>query len=237
LNSSLIKPYIFGLYMAVVCCVPGNAQSDPVNNYLQQVGDYADIYNGKVEAVYSVLLYKNFPYYMNFDYAEASIIYRNNYYPGQKVRLDLYKEQLILLVPGKQFGIVVSFQNTEKVYMYNKTFVRLIPPKESGLKPGFYIQLLKKEKMQLYRKEYFNLVQKEMIYYGFERGTRHYLVYNNRYHPVKNKGSFSKIFPQHKKSINKFAKDNKLNFKQNTDESFTSLAGYCEELITSTNKQ
>ena len=236
IHSSQIKFYLSALFVAIVCLTPIRAQDDPVVNYLQQAGDYADIYNGKMEAVYNVIQYKNFPYYVRSDFTNASIVYRNNYYPDQQVRLDLYKEQLILMPPGKQFGVIVGFQNVEKVYMYSKTFVRLIPPKESGLKPGFYIQLLEKEKMQLYCKEYFNLEQRELIYSGFARGVRYYLLYNGQYYTVKNKGSFSKLFPRYKKQINKFAKDNKLNFKQNTDVSLTSLAACCEELITSTNK-
>ena len=236
---SRIKSFIPALFMVIIyfTTVSANAQDDPVINYLQHTGDYAEIYNGKMEAVYNIMQYKSFPYYMNSDFTEASIIYKNIYYPNQKVRLDLFKEQVILLPPEKQFGIILSFQNVEKVNMYNKTFVRMIPPKESGLKQGYYIQLLGNEKMQLYCKVYFNLVQKDVIYYGFERGIRYYLLYNNRYYPVKNKGSFTKLFPQYKKQINKYSKDNKLNFKQNTDESLISLAGYCEELVTSTNKQ
>jgi hypothetical protein len=190
-----------------------------------------------METPYNTLLFKTFPYYMKPDYTEATVVYRNNPYPHQRVRLDLFKEQLILLPPEKQFGVIVSFQNVEKIYMYNRTFVRLVPTKGSGIKPGFYIQLLEKDKLHLYSKVTFNFEQKidnKQLSYGFEYRIRYYLLYNDRYHSMSNKGSFSKLFPQYKKQINKYAKDNKLNFKQNADESFTSLAGYCEELITST---
>ena len=237
INFSRIKSYFSIVFMTIIYFTPIHAQYDPVINYLQQVGDNAEIFNGRMEVNYNIIQYKNFPYYMNSDYAEATIIYRNNYYPNQKVRLDLYKEQLILLPPEKQYGVIINFRDVDKVYMYNKTFVRLIPPKASGLKQGFYIQLFEKDNIQLYRKEYFSFVQKEIIYSGFELGIRYYLSYNNLFYLVKNKGSFTKLFPQFKKQINKYSKDNKLNFKQNADESFTSLAGYCEELITSTNKQ
>ena len=230
------KPCVSIFCLVIICFAPIHAQDDPVINYLQQVGDYADIYNGRMEAVYNTLQFDDFPYYMNADFTEASIIYRNNYYPNLKVRLDLYKEQLILLPPERQFGIIVNFQNIEEVYMYNKTFVRLAPPKESGLKPGFYIQLLDREKIQLFSKEYCNL-KPDQVTYSFERKIRYYLYYNNRYVMVNKKSSFSKLFPQYKKQINKFAKDQKLDFKRAAENSFTSLAGYCEELIISTDKQ
>ena len=231
--------------MTGVCCASINAQDRPVENYLQKTGDYADIYNGKMEANYSPLLYKSLPYYYSSNFTDASIIYRNNYYPNQKVRLDLFKEQLILLPAEKQFGIVLSSQNLQKVYMYNKTFVWLDPSKESGIKAGFYMQLLDKEILQLFCKQSFNIQQEivtdastnKAVAYTFSSSQRYYLLYKERYYMVKNKNSFSKLFPQYKKQINHFAKERKLDFKYNADESFASLAGYCEELITSTSKQ
>jgi len=228
--------FLLSYCLTNIYCDPVRNPDNPIINYLQQAEDFAEIYNGRMEALYNITQYKNLPYYKNSDFTEASIVYKNIYYPNQKVRLDLFKEQLILLPPKKQFGIVLNFQKVEKVDMYSKTFVRLIPPPESGLKPGFYIRLFDKEKIKLYRKEHFSIQPIELIYYGFDLGIRFYLYYNNRYYPVKNKGSFSKLFPQYKKQINKFAKDNKLNFKENPDESLTALADYCEKLISSTNK-
>ena len=234
----LMKFHVFVLSLAFLYQTHVNAQDDPVVDYLQQAGDCADIYNGKMEAIYNVLYYKSLPYYMSSDYTDASIVYKSNFFPNQKVRLDLYKEQLILLPPEKQFGIIADFQNVDKVFMYNKTFKRLIPPKGSGIKQGFYIQLLEKENIHLFCKVYFNFeqnIENKKLTYGFDRKVRYYLLYKDQYYSVNNKGSFSKLFPRFKKQINRFAKDNKLDFKQNADESFTLLAGFCEELITSTN--
>jgi len=228
-----------------------NAQDNPAVNYLNRAGDYADIYNGKMEAVYNSMLYDNVPYYTNSDYfgnsdfTDAAVVYRNIYYPDQKAHLDLYKEQLIILPPDKKFGVIVNSQDVQRVYMYNKTFVRLAPPKESGLKEGYYIQLSDKEKMQLLCKIDFSLqmpqptqqqVGLQRLANNFTRKTQYYLLYNNQYNKVKDKGSFSKLFPQYKKQINKFSKAHSLNFKEDTDKSLTALADYCDELLTSTNK-
>jgi hypothetical protein len=221
--------------MAVVCCASIHAQNNPVISYLQQAGDHAEIYNGRIETVYNILLFDNFPYYVSSDFADASLVYKNRYYPDQKARLDLYREQLIIFPPGKQIGITVNFHDVEQVNMYGKTFMRLIPSKDSGIKPGFYIKLSEKGKMQLFGKVYFVLEQRQVTY-GFEHKMRYYLLYNNRYHHVKNNGSFTKLFPKYKKEINKFVKDQKLNFKKNPDESLISLTAYCEKLLTPVNE-
>ena len=225
--------------MTVFCYTNSGAQDDPVANYLQRTKNYAEICNGKIEVIYNIIQYKDFPYYRNSDFTKASIVYKNNYYPGQKVRLDLFQEQLILLAPEKPYGIILNSQNVEKVFMYNKTIVWLNPLKESGLKPGYYIYLFEGKKLQLFCKEKYlpqQKIQFNTIVYHFEHNIRYYLYYNNKYYPVKNKGSFSKLFPQYKKQINQYAKDNNLNFEQGKDTNLTSLAGYCEELLISTNK-
>ena len=108
-------------------------------------------------------------------------------------------------------------------------------PKESGIKSGFYIQLMEGEKITLFCKIGFSIRQKQITTI-FDQSIRYYVLYNGKYYTVKNKGSFSKLFPQYKKQINQFAKNNKLNFGQNAEKSLTSISEYCEELIKQTNK-
>ena len=229
INSSQIKSYLLFLYLTAVRFSPVHAQ-DPVDNYLHQVEYYAEIYNGRLEMTYNRLHYENLPYYMNDDYAEATVIYRNNYYPNQKARLDLFKEQLIVLVPKKQYGIILDSRDVSQVDIHNKTFVWLVPSKGSGLKDGYYIQLLTGNRLQLFCKESYT-VQPQETTYRFYPKIQHYLLYSDYFYPVKNKTSFFKIFPQYKKQINKFSRDRKLNFKQDKDKSLTSLAEYCESLL------
>ena len=237
MNIQIKLPLLF-LCLTIICYV--NAQDAPVENYLQRVGAYTEIYTGKMEASYNTLQYKNLPYYLNADFTNATVVYKKNNYPNQKARLDLYKEQLILMSPGKQYPIIVCSSDVEKVYMYAKTFVWMDPSKESGLKAGYYIRLSEGEKMQLFCKEKYVLRQEVSLdgsFYYFERNTRYYLLYNDQYHTVKNKNSFFKLFPQYKKQINKFVKDHKLDFKLQADVSLSSLVNYCEELLTSTSKK
>lgn len=238
--TSQTKSYLSILCLAIMCYSQISAQDAPVLNYLQQAGIYAEIYNGRREITYNISQYENLPYYMNSAFTDASVIYRKNYYPNQKARLDLFKEQLIILSPEKQYGIILPPQYVGKVQMYNKIFVWLDPSKENGLKAGYYIQLLEGRKTQLLCKESYIPDQgrrENTVINRFEHKVRYYLLYNNRYYTVKNKGSFSNIFPEYKKQINSFVHDNQLNFKKNAAESLTALAAYCEELIHSTNNQ
>ena len=237
MKNHFFKAKYFSLILCttIIYHLQANAQDSPVMNYLQQAGDFADIYNGRIEPVYSSIIYENLPYYMTSEFTAAAVVFKNKYYPNQRARLDLFREQLIILPPEKRHGIIVSSQNVERVFIYNKIFVFLNPPKKYGIKDGYYIQLLESEKIKLYCKESYTIRQKQLVSV-FDNKTRYYLFYRDQCYTVKNKGSFSKLFPQYKKQINQYAKDHKLNFNQRPDESLIALAGYCEELITSTNK-
>ena len=121
-----------------------------------------------------------------------------------------------------------------------QTFIFLNPSKESGIKSGYYMQLSEGEKTKLFCKIDYSTREKQTantfgIITIFDRKVRYYLLYNNQYYNMKNAGSFSKIFPQYKKQINQYAKDRKLNFRNNTELSLYYLAEYCEELLTSRN--
>ena len=228
-----MKAYLSTICLTIICYTHIFAQDNSAMNYLQQTGIYAELYCGKMETAYNSIQYENLPYYINADFTDAAVIYKKNYFPNQKVRLDLFKEQLIILSPEKQYGIILNSQYVEKVMMYNKTFVLLTPPKESGLKTGYYIQLLDKEKMQFFCKESYTFEQRireNIVWNSFNHKIRYYLCYNDRYYTIRNKRSFSKIFPQYKKQINAFVNDNRLNFKQNTMTSLTALAAFCEGL-------
>ncbi len=213
---------------------PVDNSTQPAANYLQQTGIYAEIYNGKREVGYNASKYENLPYYGSPEFTDALIIYRNIYYPNLKARLDLFEEQLIVLSPENQFKIILNPEHVKKIQLHGKTFVRLNPPKKSGLKSGYYMQLQAGRKMELLSKEEYipgKTAQQTAVTNYFAHKIRYYLFHNNQYYAVKDEGSFSKVFPQYKKQINAFVRDNQLNFKRNKEEGLISLTDYIEKLI------
>lgn len=235
LFSATLKSYLLIFNLLIVYNIDLNAQGANAVNYLQKAGDYAVIYNGRIEPIYNSIIFENTPYYVNSEFTDASVIFKNIYYPNQKARLDLYKEQLIILPPERKYGIIISSQSVDKVFIHNRTFVFLGSDNETSIRKGYYMQLLDGDIFQLFCKEN-HVLRQTLITYVFDQKINFFLLYNSRYYTVKSKASFSKLFPQYKKQINQHVKENKLNFRRNKEESLTSLAIYCEKLLTSTNK-
>ncbi len=224
-------------WLIMVSCFISKAQD--VKSYLSQVGDYAGIYNGRAELMYHAKLYNQLPYYQSPDFTEGEIIYKGNVYPNLQVRLDLYKEQIIISSPERRFRIIVDSEEVQKVSLHGKTFIWHTPPKESGLKSGFYMLLVDSEPLQLFYKETHLVSERTVlsalepnILYNNTLTKTYYVVYENQYHPVKRKKSFVKLFPGYKKQIRTYVRKNKLNFKRDTDQSLILLTNYCEKLLT-----
>ncbi|MDR1369020.1 MAG: hypothetical protein LBJ72_02665, partial [Dysgonamonadaceae bacterium] len=163
----------------------------------------------------------------------GEIIYKNRYYPNLQLKLDLYKEQLIVLSPEKHYGVLLDSKEVQKATFYGKTFIWYDSQKTKDLKAGFYMQLYKGNTLTLLSKISMSL-NKGLTSSHFDSKTRSYLLFNENYYQVKNKNSFRKIFPQYKNQINRFSKEQKLDFGSDPEGSLVSLARYCESLFLDT---
>jgi hypothetical protein len=231
----LPKAYVLGLLIMASCSL-SFAQDDAVAEYLEKSGEFAGLFNGQIKTDYNQRLYDNNPYYKGSDFAAADIIYKGISFPGQKVLLDLFEEQLILLSPQKHYGMILDSEKVEKVLFKDETFIWLSPPDKSGIAEGFYSLLTDGKHTKLLFKEKFTLDRTKPILH-FYSNIRHYLFLNGRYHSVKNKKSFTKLFPQYKKQINIFVKKQNLDFGNHPRQSLIQLADYCEALLSSNNNQ
>jgi len=206
-------------------------QNKLTEEYLKEVGDHAAIYSGEVETIYNPFLFENDPYYISEKYADGEIFYRGNLYPNQRMRLDLYQGRLILLTPKTNLGIVLNPAHVNKVRMHDKTIIYHTPPQETGLREGYYLLLHDGNALRLLGRQ--TIVVENIngkIEKLFVRHNRYYLVQNGIYHPVKNRQSFSKLFPEYKKQIKRFAKESELNWKKDRENSLVKLARFCEEI-------
>lgn len=205
-----------------------NAQ-DLGNDYISKTGLFTRIYSGKIESSYSPRLYRESPYYGGKDYVEGSIVFDNILYPGLIMRLDLYKQQVVVFSPANQ---AIAFpKRVQKVYIYGKTFIWVVPSEDCGLKrEGFYISYLDGKKLKLLCEERIFIHDQKAMPLVFESNTRYYLGINGKYYHVRNKSDFLRLFPEHKKQINKYARDSQLDFIYNKEQSMTALAAFCDKL-------
>lgn len=223
-----MKLYItaVALLLSVGFALAQTSTPTPINNYLKEAGDYATIYSGELEAPYNPAFYTNLPYYTSDEFVPGELVYNGTKYPGQLMRLDLHKEILVLLTPEKKINVIVDHAQTDSASLWGKTIVWFAPDEGSNMPTGYYFRLYEGNKMQLMQKNTFILRQQKNRgerRRPFDLRVRYYLFYNGTYHQVKNKSSFTKMFPQLKREINQYVKDYSLDFKKQPDKSLTLL--------------
>lgn len=201
--------------------------------YLKEVQGYASIYRGEIEKAYSQTSYKNMPYYKTEMFVEADLFYNNREYRNVRMRYDTYKDQMLVETPENR-SMILNAEKVQKVSMYDRLILNLKSLGESKLKAGFYFILYEGEQLSILSKETCSrrrVLSSNMEHYLFEPKTNYYVRYEGQYYPVKNKSTFIRLFPQYKKSLNKFAKDNHLNFREFREENMIVMGNYCNELI------
>lgn len=208
-----------------------HAQNNIIEHYLKETKGYAAIYRGKMEHFYSSSIYENQPYYISDEFVDATVIYNKREYCNQKIRFDTYMGHFLILSPDG-YSIILDKKKVEKVQFHNREIISYTPPADSGLKEDYYLSLFEGNQLLLLGREKASVrVLSSKIEFTFDKHTRYYLIRNGQCHQVKNRKSFTKLFPEFKKQIKAFAKENQLNFKEDREYSLAALGRHCNELL------
>lgn len=228
-RTSKISTVVFVLLVLSFACGKLQAQ-DIARDYTARTGVFSRLYSGKIELPYSPRIHQGYPYYGGQNYVKGCILFNNTLYCDQDIRLDLYKQQPVIFSPANQ-AVVIPSKKVQKVNIYGKTFIWIVPDKDCGLKnEGFYISYLDGEKINLLCEERVFIHDKKAVPLVFERSVKYYLGVDGKYYHVKNKSDFLRLFPEDKKQINRYAKDNRLDFIDAKERSMITLAAFCDKL-------
>lgn len=244
-QSVLTKKGIISVFSFILTFTinTASAQTDDtaksiITDYQNRVGDFTPIYNGEVEPTYSPTFYKNTPYYISEEFSNGDIGYKGRRYFNLQMRLDLNRDQLITITPEGKYAMIVNKNGVEWAYVHGRKVINHTPAAKSGLKPGYYIEHFKGDRLSLLEKTVFTLNRSHAREIpSFDRRTRYYILMDGNYHQVSNRSSFTRLFPLLKKEIKSFSKEKGLDFKRHTESSLTQLASQCDMWIKQMNNQ
>lgn len=239
-NFFFHRPFVYGLFL-----LAGNfgfgasaqtqppTQTDLIRHYQQQAGNYALLYNGEEELKYT-RRYLNQPYYRQTDCVPGNLWRRGVLYPDVDMRLDLYKNQLIVRSPDRRFHLIISSAEVDSVQLHGHTFVfNHSTSGQSGLPAGYYMQLHKGRRCALWGRQFIQTIRQETnkaIRIRFKTIERYYFFDGEKWKTVKNKSALLKQMPGRQKEIKAYIKRNRLDFRKNREEAFTSVVRYYESL-------
>ena len=202
-----------------------------VQRYLSETKEFAILYTGKTMVPYD-RPFANHPYFESNVYTKGTICYNRVVYPDVYMRLDLYRDELSVVFAEKPYHVVPEKEKFDYAILNGSTFVLSVSENDPNTK---FLMLLQNGKYPVVRK------YKLTIYEDLKSGTRfavrtfkaqiQYAVYVNGVpYTVKSKKSVLKLFADRKKELNEFAKQHKLDFRQQPEQSIIALVNYYEML-------
>ena len=219
---------IFLITLGCMMCGIMKAQHLPLfDEYIQEAGDHAEMFSGKIESGYPSTMYLNSPYIPFDEFSTGDVIYNGLMYRKVLLRYDAYLKQLVVNTPGRHLNVSVPMSYVEKFTLEGKEYERRNGEMVAILFSSPRMELM--EQVNISVKE--EMVTHASLKYRFERDVKYYILQNGKTHEVDKLKSVLKFYPDIKKELRRFAKMHHLNFKEHRQSSLVSMIKYADELL------
>ncbi|MDH6342526.1 hypothetical protein M2480_001148 [Parabacteroides sp. PFB2-12] len=209
-------------------------EEETILTYQQALGDFAIPYNGKEESAYQ-LNPTNHPYWQTSEFIVGDLWYNHILYKQVAMRLNIHRDELVVLMPGKPFNIVLEKEKFNRAVLHGQT---IIPSQTDLLKnapSGDYHILLHEGLFPIIKSYFVSLEEKiadRVLEHTFRVSEKIYVCKEGTCHPVAKKSSLLKLFPDKKKELETYIKQHKLKFnKKKREESIVQVVNYYETIL------
>lgn len=227
--------------MLFICLLIGwkmTAQTDSttytkaVDTYFRHAGSQSILYTGKEQQSYlsSIL---NHPYLVNADMREGEVEYDGIRYTGVRLRLDLNRDELMVLHPNELFHILLQPDKVGYANLHGYHIRYFLPDARKGSPPRGYYLYLYEGQCQLIEKQTCLLIETtkdRRVEGSFRKSVKFWVLKDDVYYPVKSKGSVLKVFDSHRRELNQYIRQHKLDFKRDTEQAIEAVIWEYERL-------
>lgn len=196
-----------------------DARSTAVETYFRHAGPQSLLYTGKEQQTYLPSII-NHPYLVNADMQEGEVEYDGLRYAGVRLRLDLNRDELMVLHPNGLYHVLLQSDKVGYANLHGYHIRYFESDGQKGTPPRGYYLYLYEGQCQLIERQSCILVEttKDRTVEGsFRKSIRFWILKDNVYYPVKSKGSVLKVFDSHRRELNQYIRQQKLDFKHDTD--------------------
>ena len=202
-----------------------------VDEYMQTIGKKSILYYGNEQDSYPRAI--NHPYFESAEYLETRLSYNQVIYPKALLRLDLNRDELVILSPEGR-NIVLFPENVDFAELYSRNLIFFRSDSMPGCpSTGYYFMLhsgncvvMEKQSCTMSGKTNMSLEME----YSFKLSINYYLYNDGVYYKIKNKRTLLNALHPYKEEINRFISANQLRFKRNPVEFLTRAVSEYEKL-------
>lgn len=222
---------LFGL-LCLSMLVVSMVRAQKAVDYASFASGQAVIFHGKEQLKYSPSI-KNHPYLKSDKYAAGNLSFEGILYEDVKMRLDLYKNELLLLSPDDRYNLVLPSDRVDFAQLHGYHIIYHDPEgKENSLPEGYYLRLhdgrctvLEKSSCAFSKK-----IKGLEVEESFDQSVKYYIQKEGAYYPVGSKGSVLRVFKESKKELARYIKQEKLDFRHAREKAIVAVAREYERL-------
>lgn len=222
---------LLGLQLRSQNPIPFN--SSVVSKYISEANGYSPIYSSKSPVLYGGYI-KNHPYFIEDKFVEGMLCFDGVVYPKTLMKLDLYKNELIVLSPLNRQLLVLSGELVDFAVLhgYHIIYHSKERARNSSLDEGYYLLLHDGELTVLEKQGY--LLKEEVgneVELSFsKKNIKYFILKDSVCCIVKNKKSALSTFISHKKELNRYIKQEKLSFRKDAEKAIVAVVKHYEHL-------
>lgn len=218
------------IFIALCCicfCQGAVAQHQATfDNYREEVGGYASLFRGKIERGYSPYEYANHPYWEKDSFYQGEVMYNGLLYTGLTLRYDTYLNCLIVQTPVRKVHVYVEMSGVEYFTLEKLRFAR-----HGETFVALHYESPRMKLVQRMDCTFGNPITKNNASYkNFKCISRYMLQRDGESYEVKSLSSVLKLFPAEKKVLKQFAKERRLDFKENRGASLAAIIAYADRI-------
>ena len=231
LNLYLMRKLLGFLCVCALAIVTARAQ-DAVDDYVSSAAGQSVIYHGKEQLKYPTSI-RNHPYLKSEKYGPGDLSFEGILYKGVKMRLDLYKNELLLLSPDNRYNIVLPSDRVDYAEFHGYDIFYRYPDERSGnLSEGYYLRLHEGKCTVLGKWSCIlsKTIKDMQVDESFDQSVKYYIRKEGVYYTVRSKGSVLKVLKSKKKELARYIKRRKLDFKHAPEEAIVAVVRQYEQL-------
>jgi len=187
---------------------------DTALEYMRIAGKQSALYYGKEQEMHQRTI--NHPYLENEHFAKARLSYNDVIYPEAMLRLDLNRDELIIVSPDFR-QIVLTPENVDFAELYGKHIVYLQHDSLPGCPSTGYYYLLHSGNCKILEKQVNRMIPNDKSEMYFVQSTYFYLYKDGAYYTIRSQRGLLKALGSYKKELKRFISANHLSFRPFTE--------------------
>jgi hypothetical protein len=209
----------------------GQVATQTIDYFNTAIANESEIYNGAVYEVYPPANKGSFYFQDKNHFVPGLIRYNGNWYKNILLLYDVYNDIMVSTLNNNLF--ILNTDKISDVYLLNHHFIHINGQGQDNLPPGFY-DVIYNGKSQVLTKRIKiindHVTGQQVLETFYEDKSTTYIKKGDKYYLADSRRTFLDTFNDQKKNLNRYMKDNKIDYKKDKEGDAAKLAAYYDSI-------